>query len=158
MERKAAPSVKRTVGKTSTRKPTSSRRLSVSQPSQPSTCKSACKKIRRSADCDINLSDVNELSESDREDDAPRRSLIAVAVDVHRAEDDCSTNNIDDGPGRDTTLETAENFVLVKFVRKQRWSYYAGEIVDIDSSDDSELQTCFLKRTDMRKGVTISFC
>ena len=127
MERKVAPSVKCTVGKTSTRKPTSSRRLSVSQPSQPSTCKSACKKIRRSADCDINLSDVNELSESDREDDAPRRSLIAVAVDVYRAEDDApldelddgSTNNIDDGPGRDTTLETAGNFVLVKFVRKQ---------------------------------------
>ncbi|KAI0233380.1 hypothetical protein LSAT2_016358, partial [Lamellibrachia satsuma] len=48
------------------------------------------------------------------------------------------------------------DYVLVGFAQKQRCSYYAGKIVQLDCSDDDDIQTCFLTRTDMRKDASIN--
>ena len=48
------------------------------------------------------------------------------------------------------------DFILVKFAKKQRVSYYAGKVMRVDRRDE-EVQTRYLKRNDMRKSGTITF-
>ena len=48
------------------------------------------------------------------------------------------------------------DYVMVKFTRKQRVSYYAGEIKEIDTESE-EAQTMFLRRGDLHKGFALTF-
>ena len=48
------------------------------------------------------------------------------------------------------------DFILVKFAKKQRVSYYAGKVMRVDRRDE-EVQTRYLKRNDMRKTGAITF-
>ena len=48
------------------------------------------------------------------------------------------------------------DFILVKFAKKQRVSYYAGKVMLVDRRDE-EVQTRYLKRNDMRMSGAITF-
>ena len=48
------------------------------------------------------------------------------------------------------------DYVMVKFTRKQRVSYYAGEIKEIDTESE-EAQTMFLRWGDLHKGFALTF-
>ena len=47
------------------------------------------------------------------------------------------------------------DYVMVKFSRKQRVSYYAGEIKEIDTESE-EAQTMFLRWGDLHKGFVLT--
>ena len=47
------------------------------------------------------------------------------------------------------------DYVLVKFAKKQRVSYYAGKVMRIDKRED-EVQTTYLKHNDMHKSNTVT--
>ena len=56
---------------------------------------------------------------------------------------------------RKSAINTGD-FVLVKFAKKQRVTYYAGKVMRVDRRD-GEVRTSFLKRNDMRKSGAITF-
>ena len=47
--------------------------------------------------------------------------------------------------------------VLVKCAKKQRVSYYAGQVTRVDKRED-EVQTTYLKRNDMHKSDAVTSC
>ena len=70
------------------------------------------------------------------------------------SDSDISDMALNDPDLTDQDNVKVDDFVLVKFCKKQRQTYYVGKIVDID---DDEVETTFLKRCDMRKGAAITF-
>ena len=94
----------------------------------------------------------------------PCITTISVDVDVHVMVYEPSDVSADETVHYEiiSTARKSEkgDYVLVRFAKKQRCLYYAGETVQRNSSDDDDdIQTCFLKRTHMRKGAsTASFC
>ena len=124
-------STQRKATKRPARKPSSARYLPAGHSS-----------IRKSSTTDSSnatpLSDVDKLSSFDSDgNDVPRITTISVDVGVHTMADEPSDVSADETTKRCPARQSRKgDYVLVTFAKKQRRSYYAGKIVQFDSSDD----------------------
>ena len=85
----------------------------------------------------------NSSSESSSESEV---SELGISSDSDPVSSDSDVNDFDEAKKGD--------YVLVKFAKKQRATYYCGQILDID---EDEAQTQFLRRCDLHKGGQTHF-